>query len=179
VTERAPLVRSGFYWARDNNCHVWSRDPSALAKRKRPATERAVPLLPRDTGRAMSQESVEVVRRAFEYEVFGRGDASASFDPEVVMTPVEEAPRHGLDAIRDNFMSWEAAWDELETTAEEFIDGGDRVVVTIYFRGRGRRSGIEIDTRLYEVYFLREGKIVRVQEFTDRAEAFEAAGLSE
>jgi ketosteroid isomerase-like protein len=69
--------------------------------------------------------------------------------------------------------------DELETIAEEFIDGGDRVVVAIYFRGRGRRSGIEIDTRLYEIYFLREEKIVRVQEFTDRAEALEAAGLSE
>ena len=27
----------------------------------------------RDTGRAMSQENVEVVRRAWEYEIFGRG----------------------------------------------------------------------------------------------------------
>jgi ketosteroid isomerase-like protein len=70
-------------------------------------------------------------------------------------------------------------WEELEMTAEEFIDGGDRVVVSGYFRGRGRGSGVEVDTRFYEVYTLRDGKIVRLDEFTGRADALEAAGLSE
>jgi ketosteroid isomerase-like protein len=67
-------------------------------------------------------------------------------------------------------------WEELELTAEESIDGGDRVVVSGYFRGRGRGSGVEVDTGFYDVYTLRDGKIVRVDEFTGRAEALEAAG---
>jgi ketosteroid isomerase-like protein len=130
----------------------------------------------------MSQVNVEIVRRAFEFEVSGQGgraEALADFDPNVVMNPVEEAPSYGLNAFRDNFKRWSSAWDELEVTAEEFIDGGDRVLVIARHRGRGRGSGAEVETLFYEVYTLRAGKIVRVDEFTKRAEALEAAGLRE
>src|SRR6188472_1367576 len=119
----------------------------------------------------MSQENVELARRAFAYEVYGRGDraeAEAIFDPYFVMNPVEEGPSYGLDAIRDNFEHWKGAWGELEVTVEEVIDAGDRVLLTAHHRGRGRGSGIEVDTRLYAVYTLRDGKVIRVDEYTDR-----------
>ena len=92
----------------------------------------------------MSQENVEVVRRAWEYEIFGRGggdDPLADFAPDVVMNPVEEEPSYGREAIRENFQRFETAWEELEVTAEQFIDAGERVFVTAHFRGRGRASG--------------------------------------
>jgi ketosteroid isomerase-like protein len=130
----------------------------------------------------MSEENVEIVRRAWEFEAYGsadRAEALATFDPNVVYTPVEEGPSDGLDALLDYIERWGAVWEELEMTAEEFIDGGDRVVVSGYFRGRGRGSGVEVDTRFYEVYTLRDGKIVRLDEFIGRADALEAAGLSE
>ena len=128
----------------------------------------------------MSQENVEVARRAFAYEVHGRGDraeAEAIFDPYVVMNPVEEGPSYGLDAIRDNFEHWKGAWGELEVTVEEVIDAGDRVLLTAHHRGRGRGSGIEVDTSFYEVYSLRNGKVARSDEYADRADALKAAGL--
>src|SRR6266542_3101192 len=109
----------------------------------------------------MSQENVEIVRRAFEYEMYGRGDraeAMAIFDPDFVMTPVEEGSSYGLDATRDNFERWRSAWEEFEVTAEEFIDAGDRVIVRARHQGRGRGSGIRVDANFYEVYALREGK---------------------
>jgi ketosteroid isomerase-like protein len=130
----------------------------------------------------MSEENVEIVRRAFAYEVYGVGDraeAEAIFDPNVVMNPTEEGPSYGLDAIRDNFERWASAWEDLQVTAEEFLDAGDRVLVTEHHRGRGRGSGIEVDTRLYSVYTVCDGKVVRMDQFTDRPEALEAAGLSE
>ena len=130
----------------------------------------------------MSQENVEIVRRAFAYEIYGLGDrdeAEAIFGPNFVMNPTEEGPSYGVDAIRDNFERWASAWEDLQVTAEEFLDAGDRVLVTAYFRGRGRGSGIDIDTRFYEVYALRDGRVVRVDEFTKRADALEAAGLRE
>jgi ketosteroid isomerase-like protein len=130
----------------------------------------------------MSEENVETVRRAFAYEMYGLGDraeAEAIFDSYVVMNPTEEGPSYGLDAIRDNFEHWKVAWEELDVTIEELIDAGDRVFLTAHHRGRGRGSGVEVDTRLYSVYTLREGKVVRVDEYADRAEALEAAGLSE
>jgi ketosteroid isomerase-like protein len=130
----------------------------------------------------MSQENVEVVRRAFAFEFYGRGDraeAEAIFDPDVVINPLEEGPSYGVKTIRDNIEHWKSAWEELEVTAEEFIDAGDRVFLTAHHRGRGRGSGIEVDARFYEVYSLRDGKIVRVDEYAERSEALEAAGLGE
>ncbi len=43
----------------------------------------------------MSKENVEIVRRAFAYEIYGQGDraeAEAIFDPNFVMDPTEEGP---------------------------------------------------------------------------------------
>ena len=132
----------------------------------------------------MSEENIEIVQRAF--DAFHSGDADrsealalATIDPNVVYSPVEDGPSHGLNAIRDQFERWESSWEELAETAEEFIDAGDRVVVTALYRGRGQGSGVPIEARFYAVYTLRDGRVVRVDEFTDRAEAFEAAGQSE
>jgi uncharacterized protein len=130
----------------------------------------------------MSQENVEVVRRAFAYEIYGvggRAEAEAIFDPNVVMNPNDVGPYHGLDAMRDDFERWASAFEELEVSAEEFIDAGDRVLVTAYHRGRGRTSRVEVDGRFYEVYTLRDGRVVRIDEYVERAEALEAVGLSE
>jgi ketosteroid isomerase-like protein len=129
----------------------------------------------------MSQENVEIVRRAFEYLSSGRGSSEvlASFDPNFVMKPVEAGATYGVNAVRNNFEDWQSAWEELEVTVEEIIDAGDRVVHTAHYRGRGRGSGIEVEARYYEVYILREGRIIRVDEYTERIAALEAAGLSE
>jgi ketosteroid isomerase-like protein len=130
----------------------------------------------------MSQENVGIVRRAFAFEFDGLGgpdDAVAIFSPDFVMNPLEEGPSYGLDTIRDNIEHWRSAWEELEVTAEEFIEAGERVLVTVHHRGRGFGSGIEVEARFHLLYTLRDGKVVRQDEYAARAEALEAAGLSE
>lgn len=129
----------------------------------------------------MSRENVEIVRRAFELKVLGRGgDAElAAFHPDVVINSVEEGPSYGLNAIRDNLERWTSVWEEPEATPEEIVDAGESMLVTARHRGRGRGSGISVDAYFHEVYTLRDGKIIRVDEFSDRSKALEAAGLSE
>ena len=130
----------------------------------------------------MSQENVEIVRKAIAYEydgVGGRAEAEAIFDPEVVLNPMDEKASSGFDAMRADMERWASAFDELTVTIEEIIDAGGRVVVVAHHQGRGKASGVEVDTRFYEVYSLREGKVSRVDEYTERGEALEAAGLSE
>ena len=130
----------------------------------------------------MSRENVEIARRAFAYEISGEGDradAERIFDPYVVMNPTEEGASYGLDAVRDNFEHWKSAWDDLEVTVKELTDAGDRVFLTAHHQGRGRGSGVPVDTHLYVVYTLRDGKVIRVDEYAERSEALEAAGLSE
>jgi ketosteroid isomerase-like protein len=128
----------------------------------------------------MSQENVEIVRRAFEtYTQHGADSASALLSDDVVWNPAEEEAQHGKDAVIAYMERWESEWEDLATTVQEIRDAGDKVLVTVHFSGRGPASGIEIDARLYEVYVVRDGQIVRMDEFTDHAEALEAAGLSE
>ncbi|HET9120803.1 MAG TPA: nuclear transport factor 2 family protein, partial [Solirubrobacterales bacterium] len=107
-------------------------------------------------------------------------EAEAIFDPHVVMNPfhaVDQEPSYGPHAMRDDWERWASAFDELTVTFEEFIDAGDQVVVVAHHRGRGRKSGVKVDTRYYEVYTLREGKVSQIDEFDEREGALEAAGL--
>jgi uncharacterized protein len=130
----------------------------------------------------MSEENVEVVRKAIAYEYDGVGDraeAEAIFDPNVVLNPIDEGPSYGLDEMRYDWERWSSAFEELKVTFEEFIDAGDQVIVVAHHKGRGRGSGINVDARFYEVYTLREGKVARIDEYVDRRGALEAAGLSE
>jgi ketosteroid isomerase-like protein len=134
----------------------------------------------RDTQRAMSQKNVEVVREL--WDAYSRGDFDhvlALSDPYVVMVSLEEGALYGPDAIRKNYERWREAWEKPATVVEEVIDTGDQVVVIARFHGRGRASGVTVEQRLFEVYTLRNGKILRVDEFSERAEALDAAGLSE
>lgn len=100
-------------------------------------------------------------------------------DPEIIWNPIEEPPTQGHDAVRANLARWEGEWDDYEVIPEEFLDLGDRVVVTVRLRGRGHGSGVEIDALFCKIYTPRDGKIIRMDEFTDRAEALEAAGPQE
>ena len=124
----------------------------------------------------MSQENVEIVRR---FLVVDLAELSAYVDPDIVWNPVEESSTQGLEAVRASTERWRSEWDAYELIPEEFIDMGDRVVATVRFRARGRGSGVEVDARLYDVFTLRDGKIVRMDQFTEQSEAIEAAGLRE
>jgi ketosteroid isomerase-like protein len=125
----------------------------------------------------MSQENVEIVRRFL--VVDDLDEALTCVDPGIVWNPVEESPAEGHDAVRASTARWKGEWDEYELIPEEFADMGDRVVVTVRFRARGRGSGVEVDARLYDVFTLRDGKIVRMDQFAERSEALEAAALRE
>ena len=127
----------------------------------------------------MSRENVEIVREL--WEAYSRGDIErviALSDPYVVLVTLEEGPLYGPDAVRANYARWMEAWrEEPETTVEEVIGNGDHVVVIACFRGRGRGSGVRVAAWLFEVYTLRNGRVLRVDEFSDRDQALEAAGL--
>jgi ketosteroid isomerase-like protein len=124
----------------------------------------------------MSQENVEIVRRFL--SIVDVDEALAYADPGIVWNPIEELPTQGHDAVRASLAHWKAEWDDYKVMPEGFVDMGDRVVVTVRLRGRGRGSGVEIDARFYDLYTLRDGKIVRMDQFAERSEALEAVGLS-
>ena len=125
----------------------------------------------------MSQENVEIVRRFLIIEDVD--EALTHADPGIVWNPIEELPTEGHGAVRASLARWKAEWHDYKVMPEEYVDRGDRVVVTVLLRGRGRGSGVEIDARFYDVYTVRDGKIVRMDQFTERSQAIQAAGLAE
>ena len=128
----------------------------------------------------MSQENVKVVREAWDAYSGGDYDRIAGFhDPHIVVVTLEDGAVYGNDAVLANYERWDEAWEGAETTLEEVIGHGDRVFVAARFHARGRARGVEVETRLYEVYTVGDGKVLRIDEYATRAEALEAAGLRE
>jgi ketosteroid isomerase-like protein len=128
----------------------------------------------------MSQENEEIVRQAL--DAYSRGDydrVGGFHDPHIVVVTLEDGVVYGNTDVLANYERWNEAWEGAETTVEDVIGQGDRVFLAARFHAHGRASGVEVDTRVYEVYTLRDGKILRIDEYEDRAEALEAAGLSE
>ena len=128
----------------------------------------------------MSGENVEVVREAWDAYSRGDYDRIAGFhDPHIVVVTLEDGAVYGNDAVLANYERWDEAWEGAETTLEEVIGHGDMVFVAARFHARGRASGVEVETRVYEVYTVRDGKVLRIDEYATRDEALEAAGLEE
>jgi ketosteroid isomerase-like protein len=102
------------------------------------------------------------------------------FHDDVEYLPGEESEAiHGLDAVRRYFEGWLDTWDSFKAEPTEFLARGDHVVIGEAYEGRGRGSGVEVTMQSWSVSLLRDGQIIRRDEFPDRAEALDAAGLSE
>jgi ketosteroid isomerase-like protein len=128
----------------------------------------------------MSEENAEIVREAWDAYSRADYDRVAGFhDPHIVVITLEDGAVYGNDAVLANYERWNEAWEGAETTLDEVIGRGDRVFLAARFHARGRASGVEVETRLYEVYTVRDGKVLRIDEYATRAEALEAAGLKE
>jgi ketosteroid isomerase-like protein len=116
-----------------------------------------------------------------------RGDVEASlayFHPEVEWSEPPDNPGartwRGHEGIRRAVSIWEGAWENYRYEVRELLDcGGDRVFLAAWQTGRGKASGVEISEENFSVYDLREGRIVKQRMFRHRAQALEAAGLSE
>jgi ketosteroid isomerase-like protein len=129
----------------------------------------------------MSQENVEIVRRSIEAFQHDEEAWLSTSDPAFEWQPIEEGdiPSRGHEAAADIRRRWLEDWEGLQIEIEEMKDGADSVVACVHQTARGKRSGVEVDLRLYIHFKLRDGKIVYAYEYADRAEALEAAGLSD
>jgi ketosteroid isomerase-like protein len=131
----------------------------------------------------MSQENVEIVRRCV--ELFNRRDVAQAIellDPDIeldlsrnVFNPDIYRGHAGIERWRSVV---EDVWDDFHGVAEELIDAGDKVVAAVTMRGKGKESGVDVKMQVFQVWTLRDSKVVRlVGGYRDRSEALEAAGV--
>jgi ketosteroid isomerase-like protein len=132
----------------------------------------------------MSQENVEVVRR--HAEAWNRRDLTAwlaSFRPDgEVDWARSRGPLKGVYRGRGELEAfWDAFWstfEDVQLETHDLTDAGSEVVFSNTAHVRGR-EGIEVIARSTFVYTFENRQITRLRMFQERAEALQAAGLSE
>jgi ketosteroid isomerase-like protein len=131
----------------------------------------------------MSRENVELTYRAMEAVNRRDLDAFLAFmDPAVEGVPRTtrmEGLRHGHEGVR---LWWESMFEVLPdftATVMAVRDGGDVTLLEVRVEGHGAGSGTPFDETVWQVARWRRGKVIWWQTFDSRAEALEAAGLSE
>jgi uncharacterized protein len=119
---------------------------------------------------------VEIVRRS--YDAFARDDMDGvlgDMAPDIEWHQAQGLPHggfyKGLDEVKRNIFDpldrdW---WAEFSADPEEFVDGGDRVVVLGRYRGIAKGTGKRLDVPFVHVWTLRDGKAVRFRQFLDTA----------
>jgi ketosteroid isomerase-like protein len=118
-------------------------------------------------------------------DAFNRGDLEAAIGGLADDSELHEWPNapgaqtfRGPEGARAALAGWFEVWEWMKVEIEEIIDLGDRLLVTSHQRAKARESGIEVEIRSFNVYTYRDGKIVRLELFTEREPALEAAGLT-
>jgi ketosteroid isomerase-like protein len=129
----------------------------------------------------MSQENVAKAR-AF-IDAYNRRDFDAAlkdFDSQVEwVLPARRSSDscRGPEEVRRFWEGIDETFDDLQLKPQEWLDAGDRVATRLRHHGKGKGSGLEIDTALYhQVATFRDGRMVRIEYFAEWDEALEAAG---
>jgi len=148
----------------------------------------------------MSQENVEIVRAYYAdidsaleahwadpevalSESAGTNALIERLHPEVVWKPPFRSSDEGYrgpEGIRRALDEMVEAIEDWRITIEDAVDAGDgRVLLTGASHVRGKGSGVSFDQRVFTVVTLRDGKLIQMDDFTERSQALEAAGLRE
>ena len=130
----------------------------------------------------MSRENVEILR-ALPESAADIGVLLELLDEKVVWDYVGAFPEavtyHGPGEVREFLREWTNAFDDFGVEGEEAIDAGDSVVLCLHQWGRGKETGAEVESRTWQLFTFRSGKIVHCRGYQSKAEALDAAGSSE
>jgi uncharacterized protein len=135
----------------------------------------------------VSQENVEIVREL--YEAFNRGELDAylwMLDPDFVWQGPQEIPDlagtyRGAEGVRRYLSELMEVFNDYRMVPEEFIDpGGEQVLVLAREGGRGKGSGIAVQTNpTGHLWTIRDGRPARLESYWERTNALRAVGLAE
>ncbi len=123
------------------------------------------------------------------YEAFGRGDVPAvleGMDPEIHWHEAEGNPYMpsgeawvGPNAILENlFMKLGEDWDGFTVHPGTYHDAGDVVVVEARYTGTHFGTGKALDSQVCHVWTLKDGKVVKFQQYVDTASLQKAMGAT-
>jgi ketosteroid isomerase-like protein len=69
------------------------------------------------------------------------------------------------------------SWERLHLVVEDMVEHRNHVVVIARVSGESKVAGILLEDRRAAVWTFKRGRVLRIEQFTTPAEAFDAAGL--
>jgi ketosteroid isomerase-like protein len=125
----------------------------------------------------LMQAGVELVREII--DALNRGDVDAMLarlHPDFEWRPLETSPvarvYRGQEQVRRYVEDWLSTFDSLRLDLQGPTEAGDRVVAVVHGHARGRASGVELDSRFCQVWTLRRGTAIRMEEYATREQGF-------
>ena len=132
----------------------------------------------------MTEEDLEAIRHV--YDEWSRGNWSPKFDfydDAMEWGWSDEFP--GLAGVYQDpalrsrrLQEWLRGWDDWRCEAQELLVHGDQVVALCRYSGRGKGSGVSVETKGAHVWTLRDGKVIRLVVFATRERALAEVGLA-
>jgi ketosteroid isomerase-like protein len=133
----------------------------------------------------MAEEKTEIVRRLFDVWKEGPSDVPTELiAPEIEfvspLTSLRGRPYRGYDDARQWLQDVNEQFERWEYTLDEIRGVGNRVLALGHVHLTGRGSGVALEQEGgWLLDFAPDGRISRMQVFTDQDAALEAAGLSD
>jgi ketosteroid isomerase-like protein len=122
------------------------------------------------------QTGVELVHGIV--EALNRGDVDgmlARMHADFEWTPLESSPvarvYRGHEQVRHYVEDWLATFGSLRLELVDPAEVADRVVAVVHAHGRGRASGLQLDTRFCQVWTVRDGTALAMEEYATREQA--------
>ncbi len=134
----------------------------------------------------MARDKVDVAKRVV--DAYNRRDVDGLFaefaTPDFEYYPgivraLDGGGYRGREGVEKFAVDTRENWEELQSLPEEFRDLGDRVLVLGRMKGRGKGSGVPVDSPYVTILDFRGDRIWRSRVYLDRAEGLRVAGLSE
>jgi ketosteroid isomerase-like protein len=126
----------------------------------------------------------EIIRNL--YDAFAKGDVQTvlgAMDPDIEWNEAEGFMYGGVyrgpNAILENvFMKFATEWEGFTVVADKIVDGGDGNVVGLgTYSGKYQKTGKSMSVPFAHAWEFRDGKIVRMRQYTDTAVIARNLGL--
>jgi ketosteroid isomerase-like protein len=121
----------------------------------------------------------ELVREII--EALNRGDVDAMLarmHPDFEWRPLEASPvarvYSGHEQVRGYVEDWLSTLDGVRLDLDDPTEIADRVLAPVRGRARGRTSGLDIESRFCQLWTVRDGMAVAMQEYATREDALDA-----
>jgi ketosteroid isomerase-like protein len=136
--------------------------------------------------RGESMDNVGVVKSL--YDAFGRGDIPSvlgAMSAEIRWYQAESNPYRpsgeawvGPDSVLNNlFMRLGTEWDDFAVHPRSFHGAGGSVIVEARYSGTYKPTGKSMDAQVCHVWDIKDGKLIRFQQYVDTAKLHDVMGL--